>query len=271
MNKIRVAMIGCGGRAKSHLKSLVRFEDVELVGFCDILEENAVSGSGSNGYVAGYRVAGKTGTSEKKVDLNEDGVQDYIASFCGFAPAENAEVVCLVFFDTPTGAAYYGSQVAAPVFAKIMAEVLPYMEVATHYTQEELEALDTTADTYIGMSVEEAEKAAEKGGFTTWVKGEGDKIVAQMPEAGTKIPQGGNVVLYTDAESIKDVTTVPNLIGYNVSDVIYFATYYDLNVSISGMSNSATSMSYSQSIPEGTEVAPGTVITVTFSAGGVAD
>lgn len=238
---------------------------------CDILEENAVSGSGSNGYVAGYRVAGKTGTSEKKVDLNEDGVQDYIASFCGFAPAEDAEVVCLVFFDTPTGAAYYGSQVAAPVFAKIMAEVLPYMEVATQYTEEELAALDTTADTYIGLTVDEAVAQAENGGFTTWVKGEGDKVIGQMPEAGTSIPQGGNVVLYTDAESTKDTVTVPNLIGYSVSDVNYFASYYNLNVSISGMTNSYSSVSYSQSIPEGTEVAPGTVINVSFSAGGVAD
>lgn len=238
---------------------------------CDILEENAVSGSGKNGYVAGYRVAGKTGTSEKKVDLNEDGVDDYIASFCGFAPAENAEVVCLVFFDTPTGAAYYGSQVAAPVFAKIMGEVLPYLEVATQYTEEELAALDTTADTYIGLSVDEAVTAAENGGFTTWVKGEGETVIGQMPEAGTKIPQGGNVVLYTDAESTKDTTTVPNLIGYSLSDVNYFASYYNLNVSISGMSSSDASYSYSQSIPEGTEVAPGTVITVTFSAGGVAD
>ncbi len=238
---------------------------------CDILEENAVSGSGKNGYVAGYRVAGKTGTSEKKVDLNEDGVDDYIASFCGFAPAENAEVVCLVFFDTPTGAAYYGSQVAAPVFAKIMSEVLPYLEVATQYTEEELAALDTTADTYIGLSVDEAVSAAENGGFTTWVKGEGETVIGQMPEAGTKIPQGGNVVLYTDTESTKDTTTVPNLIGYSLSDVNYFASYYNLNVSISGMSSSDASYSYSQSIPEGTEVAPGTVITVTFSAGGVAD
>ncbi|MBQ7386101.1 MAG: PASTA domain-containing protein [Ruminococcus sp.] len=254
----------------TEVKRQVLSEETTAI-ICDILEENAVSGSGSNGYVAGYRVAGKTGTSEKKVDLNEDGVQDYIASFCGFAPAEDAEVVCLVFFDTPTGAAYYGSQVAAPVFAKIMSEVLPYLEIATQYTQEELEALDTTADTYIGMTVEEAERAAEQGGFTTWVKGEGDKVVAQMPEAGTKIPQGGNVVLYTDGDSIMDTTTVPNLIGYSVSDVLYFATYYDLNVSISGMSNSALSTSYSQSIPEGTEVAPGTVITVTFSAGGGTD
>ena len=239
----------------------------------NILEENAVSGSGKNGYVAGYRVAGKTGTSEKigQEDMNGDGAKDYIASFCGFAPADDPEVVGLVFFDTPTAGAYYGSQVSAPVFAKIMSEVLPYLEIATQYTEEELADLDTTADTYIGMTVEEAESAAEAKGFTTWVKGEGEKIVAQMPEAGTKIPQGGNVVLYTDKESTKDMVEVPNLIGYSVSDVNYFASYSNLNVSISGMSNSVASKSYSQSIPAGTMVSPGTVITVTFSAGGVAD
>lgn len=250
-------------------RQVISEETADLV--CDILEENAVSGSAKNGYVAGYRVAGKTGTSEKKVDLNDDGVDDYIASFCGFAPADDPQVVCLVFFDTPTGDNYYGSQVAAPVFAKIMAEVLPYLEVATQYTEEELEALDTTTDTYIGMSVTDAEAAAEGSGFTTWVKGDGDTVLAQMPEAGTKIPQGGNVVLYTDSESTSDTTTVPNLTGYTVSDVIYFASYYNLNVSISGMSTSSASLSYSQSIPEGSQVAPGTVITVTFSAGGVAD
>lgn len=254
----------------TEVKRQVISEETSAI-ICDILEENAVSGSGSNGYVAGYRVAGKTGTSEKKDDSNDDGVDDYIASFCGFAPAENAEVVCLVFFDTPTGAAYYGSQVAAPVFAQIMSEVLPYMEVATQYTQEELAALDTTTDTYIGMTAEEAVASAEASGFTTWVKGEGETVVAQMPKAGTMIPQGGNIVLYTDSESINDTTTVPNLVGYNLSDVMYFASYYNLNVSISGMSSSAASLSYSQSIPEGTQVSPGTVITVTFSAGGGTD
>jgi stage V sporulation protein D (sporulation-specific penicillin-binding protein) len=121
------------------------------------------------------------------------------------------------------------------------------------------------------MTVDEAVSAAEESGFTTWVKGEGDKIIGQMPEAGTMIPQGGNVVLYTDEESTRDTTTVPKFTGYNLSDVYYFASYYNLNVSISGMSSADASVAYSQSIPEGTEVAPGTVITVSFSAGGGTD
>ncbi len=237
----------------------------------DILEENAVSGSGKNGYVAGYRVAGKTGTSEKKNDSNGDGIDDYIASFCGFAPAENAEVVCLVFFDTPTGAAYYGSQVAAPVYAQIMSEVLPYLQVATQYTEDELAAMDKTAGTYVGMSLSEAQASAETEGFTTSVKGDGDVVLAQVPGAGTSIPRGGNVVLYTDESSASSQVEVPDLTGYSIYDVNYLASVYDINISMTGATNSAMSVSTSQSIPAGTLVSPGTVVKITFTAGGVSD
>ncbi len=237
----------------------------------DILEENAVSGSGKNGYVAGYRVAGKTGTSEKKNDSNGDGIDDYIASFCGFAPAENAEVVCLVFFDTPTGAAYYGSQVAAPVYAQIMSEVLPYLQVATQYTEDELAAMDKTTGTYVGMSLSEAQASAEAEGFTTSVKGDGDVVLAQVPGAGTSIPRGGNVVLYTDESSASSQVEVPDLTGYSIYDVNYLASVYDINISMTGATNSAMSVSTSQSIPAGTLVSPGTVVKITFTAGGVSD
>ncbi len=237
----------------------------------DILEENAVSGSGKNGYVAGYRVAGKTGTSEKKNDSNGDGIDDYIASFCGFAPAEDAEVVCLVFFDTPTGALYYGSQVAAPVYAQIMSEVLPYLQVATQYTEDELAAMDKSTGTYVGLSVEEAQAAAEAEGFTTSVKGYGDVVLAQVPSAGTSIPREGNVVLYTDESSAADQVTVPDLTGYSIYDVNYLATVYDINISMTGATTSGMSVSTSQSIPAGTLVSPGTVVKITFTAGGVSD
>lgn len=237
----------------------------------DILEENAVSGSGKNGYVAGYRVAGKTGTSEKKYDSNDDGIDDYIASFCGFAPAENAEVVCLVFFDTPTGAAYYGSQVAAPVYAQIMSEVLPYLQVAAQYTEEELAALDKTAGTYVGLSVSDASAAAQSEGFTTSVKGYGDVVLAQVPAAGTTIPKGGNVVLYTDEESASVQIEMPDLTGFSIYDVNYLASAYDINISVAGATNSALSTSSFQSIPAGTMVSPGTLVRVSFTAGGVSD
>ena len=237
----------------------------------DILEENAVSGSGKNGYVAGYRVAGKTGTSEKVDETVNDGIDRYIASFCGFAPADDPELVCLVFFDTPTGGAYYGSQVAAPVFAQIMSEVLPYMQIATQYTEQEIENLDLTTGTYVGMSVDQAKTTAASKGFTTSVKGTGDTVLAQVPAAGTPIPKGGNVVLYTDEDSAQLKVEVPDMVGYSVYDMNYFASVYNINVSVSGITSSSLSFSTSQSIPAGTLVSPGTVVKVSFTAGGVND
>ena len=236
-----------------------------------ILEENCISGSGKNGYVAGYRVGGKTGTSEKLIDVNDDGADDYIASFCGFAPANNPQYAALVFFDAPLGGNYYGSAVAAPVFASIMSEVLPYLEVAAQYTDEEASNIDTAAGAYSGMSVDDAVAAAERDGFTVTVKGEGSTVVSQNPSTGASMPTGGTIVLYTDQSGTDEKVTVPNLVGFSVSEVNGIASSYGLNVSVTGMVSSSDSTSTTQSVPEGTEVAPGTVITVTFSGGGIAD
>lgn len=236
-----------------------------------ILEQNAISGTGKNGYVAGYRIAGKTGTTEKLSDSNGDFVKDYIASYCGFAPADNPEVAMLVFFDTPLGGNYYGSAVAAPVFANIMAEVLPYLEIDVQYTEQEAANIDTITGSYGGLSVSEAERIANSDGFNVTIKGDGTKVVAQMPAAGSKIPIGGTIVLYTDNDSIAEKVSVPNFVGYSLSDVNYIASYYGLNVSITGAITSSDSMSTMQDISEGTQVSPGSVITVTFASSSVED
>lgn len=236
-----------------------------------ILEQNAVSGTGKNGYVAGYRIAGKTGTSEKLNDSNGDGVQDYIASYCGFAPANKPEIAMLVFFDTPLSGNYYGSAVAAPVFASIMGEVLPYLELDAQYTEAEAANIDTTAGSYTGLSVAEASKVANSDGFEVTIKGEGSTVVSQVPAAGSKIPTGGTVVLYTDEVSAEEKVTVPNLIDFSVSDVNYIASYYGINISITGTVNSSGAVSVTQDVPEGTMVSPGTVVTVAFSTGDVND
>ncbi len=232
---------------------------------CAVLEENAISGAATNGYVQGYRIAGKTGTSEKLTDSNGDGMEDYIASFCGFAPADDPQVALLVYFDTPTGGQYYGSQVAAPVFAEIMAEVLPYLEVETQYNEEELSMLDTTAGNYVGESVEQAQAAAEKDGFVSIVKGEGTTVAAQIPAAESRIPQGGTVVLYTDTAGVdEDMVEVPDLTGLSISDVNSIASQYNLNISIAGASAAGEGISQSQSVAQGTMVSQGTVVIVTF-------
>ena len=149
--------------------------------------------------------------------------------------------------------------------------MLPYLEVPTQYTDEEIENLDVTVGSYVGMNVDEAISAAEGEGFTVTVKGEGEKVLAQVPRASMNIPKGGNVVLYLDEASAKEQVEVPDLKGYNVSSVNYLASIAGINVSITGAVNSALSMSSSQSIAPGTMVSPGTVVTVNFTTGGVND
>lgn len=233
---------------------------------CDYLERNTIQGGHYNGYIAGYRVCGKTGTSEKLTAT--DGSEDYIASFCGFAPADKPEVACLVFFDTPKGASYYGSQVSSPVFIKIMSEVLPYLEVQAEYSDDEKQYVDTVAGSYIGLTTDKASAQAKRDGFTVTVKGSGDKVVSQIPSAAAKIPTGGNIVLYTDSESKNEKVTVPSLVGYSVSTVNSLASSYGLNVSIVGATSNSSDVSASQDIAEGTKVNEGTVITVTFGGSG---
>ncbi|MDD5923228.1 MAG: penicillin-binding transpeptidase domain-containing protein [Clostridia bacterium] len=238
---------------------------------CEILEENAVSGAAKNGYVAGYRVGGKTGTSQKLKDVNEDGVQDYIASFCGFAPADNPQYALLVYYDTPTGDSYYGSTVSAPVFANIMKEVLPYLELEAQYTEEELANMSTTAGAYTGVSVDEAKQTAEQDGFNVIVYGNGDTVLSQIPSGGAEMPQEGTVVLFTDEKSEQDVVTVPDLTGMTISEANRSAAMFNLNLSISGSASSSNCISYSQDIEAGTQVKPGTVITVSFCETDIAD
>lgn len=231
---------------------------------CNILQTNATTGSGKNGYVAGYRVAGKTGTSEKIGSSGPNGM-DYIASYCGFAPADNAKVAMLVFFDTPKGDNYYGSAVAAPVFAKVMKEVLPYLGIECKYTQEEIAKLDTTTPSMVGAKVAQAKAMAQEAELSPIVLGEGEEVISQIPEPDRKIPKGGTVILYTDENSTAQSVVVPKLTGLSMSEANKVAAGANLNISISGaVASGAEVISSGQSIPEGTEVPPGTVVTVEF-------
>ncbi len=233
----------------------------------EMLGYNTQTAGATAGYITGYSVAGKTGTSEK-IDNTENIStfdEDYIASFCGYAPADTPQIAMLVFFDTPSGDAYYGSQVASPLFINIMSEVLPYLEVKTNYSEDELAYVDISAGDYTGLSVSDAQTAVESDGFTYTVKGDGDTVVSQIPSVSSKISTGGNIVLYTDSDSQSEKVTVPNLVGYSASDVNSVASSYGLNVSFSGAASSDGGLSTAQDIAEGQEVSPGTVITVSFT------
>lgn len=233
----------------------------------EILGYNSEHSGATAGYVSGYKVAAKTGTSEKIGVVKKESVfeEDYIASICGYAPADDPQIAMLVFFDTPSGEAYYGSQVAAPVFINIMSEVLPYLEVKTNYSEEDLKYLDTSAGDYTGLSVAEATEKAKADGFTVSIKGYGDKVISQLPGVSSKLSAGGNIVLYTDDESRTETVTVPSFEGCTGADANIIAASYDLNVSFKGAISSGGTCT-AQDIAEGETVPPGTVIKLTFSA-----
>lgn len=240
----------------------------------DILQQNVESGSATGGYVAGYRICGKTGTSEKVDKWNEDRTQDmeYIASYCGFAPAEDPQYALLVFFDEPdddTNGGYNGGNaVAGPYFAKMMEEILPYLGVEAQYNEEEYANLDTVAPTVTGLTLEEAYAKLEEAGLTYSVIGdESDSsitVTAQVPEAGGAVPKDGQVVLYTNGyDEASTYVTVPSFLGYDVTNASYLASINGLQISVSGSSSSTATVT-AQSVAEGEQVQQGTVITLTF-------
>lgn len=232
----------------------------------EYLEYNTERQGAAAGYISGYKVAGKTGTTEKRgvTKFESSFSEDYISSFCGYAPADDPQIAMLVFFDTPDGDAYYGSQVSSPVFINIMSEVLPYLDVKTSYTDEELGYVDASAGDYTGVSVDEAKTAVEADGFTATVKGNGSTVISQIPTVSSGLQKGGSIVLYTDSNSQSETISVPSLIGLSPDEVNSVASAYGLNVSFSGATTSSGTSS-SQDIEAGTSVSPGTVITVSFA------
>ena len=151
---------------------------------CSILESVVSKGGGKNAYLAGYRIAGKTGTSEKIPRGN----QKYIASFIGFAPADNPKVACLVILDQPAaGMPYYGGVIAAPVVKNILEETLQYIGVEPKYNDDEKQFIENEIPDISGKSVSEAESALKAAGFGIRVKGSGKTVTDQLPKAHVKL------------------------------------------------------------------------------------
>lgn len=225
-----------------------------------MMEDVVKSGTGKNGYVAGYRVAGKTGTTQK-YQLRGT----YIASFGCFAPADDPEIAVLIIVDEPQSE-INGSTVCAPVAAKVVETVLEYLGVERQYTESEMKDLDTTTPGVIGKDPDTARDELEAAGFTVRTIGNGSTVVSQSPAGGQTIPQGGVVAIYTtDDEDSKLEITVPDLSGLGVSGVKKYAASEGINVRISGNSGSGV-VSYDQSVAPGEQVEYGTIITVYFKS-----
>lgn len=237
-----------------------------------VLESVVNRKDGSNAYIKGYAIGGKSGTSQKIDKSRETGNDDlYVSSYCAFAPADDPEIIMLVMIDEPTAKdangslMYYGSIVAVPAVVNVLKEALPYMGYYPEYTQAELEALGVTLPAVEGQSVSIAKETLEALSLKVTVIGNGENVVAQVPARASSIPRNGRVVLYTEENYETEYTTVPNIIGYGLSDVNAILTNANLNFKVGdGAANHSGAIAYSQNYAEGNIVPKGTIIEVTF-------
>ncbi len=236
---------------------------------CEILEQvvGNRNGTGVNAYVAGYRVCGKTGTSEDVTWEVAHGTKKYITSFLGFAPADDPKVAVLILLKDPDPACGYGvsgGTMAAPTVGNVLADVLPYLGVEPEYDEGEEAIVDQRVPKLVGKTPSEAQATAEAAGLKVKsVQGDGAAVTAQLPAANAKVAAGSEVVLYCGVEPDMELVEVPSLKGMYYSDARVVAGWSGLYVRGEGtMMDSDNILTVSQSIEEGTMVEPGTVITV---------
>ncbi len=230
--------------------------------------EHSVSGNGGgkNAYVRGYKIAAKTGTSEK-LDYVGD-TEKYIGTTVAYAPADDPQIAVLIIVDEPgeNAASYYGSVVAAPYCAKFFEAVLPYMGIEPSYTAEELKTLDITLSNYKGYSVERAKSRIKELGVECIVVGDGEKVAYTIPAAGVAFSkEGGKVYIYTDSQTEAPTANVPNVIGKTGSAANKMLINSGFNVEISGALNYESGQGavvVSQSIEGGSKADKGTVIKI---------
>lgn len=240
-----------------------------------ILEATAnKGGTAHNVYLPGYRIGGKTGTSEKiaKQANTKSKKKLYVASFCGIAPIDDPQVAVLIVLDEPEGKRHSGGSIAAPVVRGIFSELLPYLGVDTVYSEEDQKIMDTFVPDVTGHSLQEAQEKLEKKGFNVRVIGDGETVSSQIPAGGKTAPKSCTVVLNTDSSGEIPTTIVPDLIGLSPSKVAYAVKDKKLNIRYSGAGYDSTSgISKSQDISAGSVVEEGTVVTVDFTVDGLSD
>lgn len=197
-----------------------------------VLVEAVVNG-GSGGYAAvpGFRIGGKTGTSEK---LDTPDPDDAVLSFVGIAPVDDPQIAILVLLDTPELDNIYGSTIAAPVVGAIMQDVLPYLHVQPQFTEEELAQKEATVPALVGEKPHDAQSELTLLNLKTRIVGAGTEVVRQIPAAGETIDKGGTVILFTDMESASREVEVPNVMGMSGKQANQLILNAGLNIVIHG-------------------------------------
>lgn len=250
-----------------------------------LMEQVVTEGTASAAQTPGYRVGGKTGTSEKLDEYDENGqqVKDKIVSFVGVAPIDDPKYVVLVALDTPAysensekytvhGMYISGGLMAAPTVRDIFLDILPYLGVEPDYGSEDIRGVNFTVPDVIGMDETEAGELLAEKTITYRVVGTGPVVTDQLPVAGSQVPGNSQIILYMGAEKQATRVEVPDFIGCSVADVNYLASNAGLYVQAKGTDRTDVYvLAAYQDIDPGTEVDRGTTITVEFSSTGASD
>ncbi len=238
---------------------------------CAILEGEVTNGTGLNAYIDGYKTAGKTGTAQKIAPGGGYMANEYVASFVGFAPADNPRLVCLVVVDAPQGYPYFGGWVAAPVFREIMRDSLRYLREPLNKTVPEAQSLEQAekmvVPDVINLPLNEAVALISSRGLNVKLSGSGSLVWQQTPRAGTKVSKGSQVMIYMSPGSSSQKTsgdvTIPDLQGKSMKEVAKILSDLGLHLIPEG-----TGLAYEQAPLPGKVVAAGSNITVKFQAVG---
>lgn len=162
-----------------------------------MMESVVAEGTGKNAQVKGFRVGGKTGTSEDGVNTNK-----YVTSFIGVAPISDPEVVCLVTLYNPTGeGGHQGGAVAAPVGGQVLGDVLPYLELQKDKEEQQEEIEEVVVPELRNQNIKDAKKALKELGLevqtnieiTKEMKEEELIIIEQIPKPGIKVKKGSKI------------------------------------------------------------------------------
>lgn len=221
------------------------------------------NGTGKNGYVAGYSVGGKTGTSTKLGESKNGEGDKYIVSFGAIAPSDDPEIAMLIIVDEPNQD-LGGGALCAPIAAQVTQEAMNVLGIEPKYNDSEMKDLSKQTPNVVGKSLDEAKKTLEENNLNFVVVGDDSTVTRQCPSGADTIPNGGTVYLYTD-DSEKQTVNVPNFNGLTVNEAKDLASSSNLNIQIAGNSmSSGTVVAYRQSEETQAKVEKGTVVTVTF-------
>lgn len=228
----------------------------------DILAGVVSEGTGRNAYISGYKIAGKTGTSET---TETDSEGRYIASFICFAPADDPQVALIVILDHPQVYPHTGGALAAPVAGKLMEEILDYLGVEREYTEKDKELM--LQEMYVpevrNMKLSDAISKLKAYELNYTIEGENqadDAIVyEQTPKPNSSVPSGSTVILYTYKPEEEVKVTMPNVLNKEIDEAAETLKKAGLNIKVEGMGQARR-----QEFEPGTELSKGQVVTVWF-------